>query len=847
MATRYEKPFAQKPLVQNFLGKKFQAISDASDTSFLGIIKALIPSFLTSYLGNYNSEIARRKDAAIQEVRDNFLDAQDAVQENIDANEVFRKELNLFTNDRRTWEKQTGDKIWEASPLFEFYQKQEDAGNNVFYSKSAAKQQYLTNNMPREFQRVQGYKDKEFIAQPKSFFTKRDREKMNAQIAEINNDPQYRGALFNIASKIGEVFKRDGMSDIDATTESKNIVQEGIATDEVPKEVEKINIEKEARGYTTTPYSSTDFNSVISSNTDLINNLDKISLDNNYFQPNIDAMEKGYSEVYKSIGTYLNEDGKVKNEHEDLTIQYTNKGGGSDIKLNPFALFEKDPDIKLQIRRGGNVIEHEDPRGYLSRVISVINNGGKKQLNAQGIPINNDNAFQMFFQSLRETGSGYFDGKNTFVIDLPNTSELYLTKDEILNLSQDKIGANKKMFNVVLGNAIKEEGGVHDLVSVIQKVRQAEINMYQQNALEFMRNDDTFDKGQNELAKVEAIKARGPEEESEAVLDFFMNSYRAKDIENLNVVYGVDEQGKIKSATILELSRDRDFINDLLEKHEEKFGADKAIRDRVNLHFQGIAIDKNTFENMGAEINSNFVTDYHWQTGTNYLSNIQAPEMSEDINAVLSTLSTEELAGLAEMNDKEIFERIGLKDFSYDKYEGLKNSFNSIAKYIASGGAAVASIKPTVDMKTGFKSGLYQAVRTPYASLGSKFGAPLTVGRLGVTAALGTVGSVATLAGTAAYGVYSLAENLIRQKNPFKYYIKDYFEASLPTRKRKVAMTAFSGQDPFVTEKIPFYGKAAPVPQEFFNNLGVAIGVNTTNTTDSLSQALLEQESRRTN
>ena len=150
-------------------------------------------------------------------------------------------------------------------------------------------------------------------------------------------------------------------------------------------------------------------------------------------------------------------------------------------------------------------------------------------------------------------------------------------------------------------------------------------------------------------------------------------------------------------------------------------------------------------------------------------------------------------------------------------------------------------------MKTGFKSGLYQAVRTPYASLGSKFGAPLTVGRLGVTAALGTVGSVATLAGTAAYGVYSLAENLIRQKNPFKYYIKDYFEASLPTRKRKVAMTAFSGQDPFVTEKIPFYGKAAPVPQEFFNNLGVAIGVNTTNTTDSLSQALLEQESRRTN
>jgi len=846
MATRYEKPFAQKPLVQNLLGKKFEAISDASDTSFLGIIKAMIPSFLTSYLGNYNSEIARRKDAAIQEVRDNFLDAQDAVQENIDANEVFRKELNLFTNDRRTWEKQTGDKIWEASPLFEFYEKPENTG--LFYSKSEARRQYLANNMPREFQRVQGYKDKEFIAQPKSFFTKRDREKMNAEIAAINNDPQYRGALFNIASKIGEVFKRDGMSDIDATTESKNIVQEGIATDEVPKEVEKINIEKEARGYTATPYSSTDFNSVISSNTDLINNLDKISLNNNYFQPNIDAMETGISEINKSIGTYLNDKGKVKDEYEDLTIQYTNKGGGSDIKLNPFALFEKDPDIKLQIRRGGNVIEHEEPRGYLSRVISVINNGGKKQLNAQGIPINNDNAFQMFFNSLRETGRGYFDGKNTFVIDLPNTSELYLERDEILNLSQDKIGANKKVFNVILGNAIKEQGGVHDLVSVIQKVRQAEINMYQQNALEFMRNDDTFDKGQNELAKVEAIKARGPEEESEAVLDFFMNSYRAKDIENLNVVYGVNEKGELQSKTILELSRDRDFINDLLEKHEEKFGADKAIRDRVNLHFQGIAIDKNTFENMGVELNSNFVTDHHWQTGTNYLSNIQGPEMAEDINAVLSTLSTEELAGLAEMNDKEIFEKIGLKDFSYDKYEGLKNTFNSVSKYVVSGGATVASIKPTVDMKTGFKSGLYQAVRTPYASLGSKFGAPLTAGRLGVTAALGTVGSVATLAGTVAYGAYSLAENLIRQRNPFKYYIKDYFEASLPTRTREVGMTVFTGQDPFVTETIPFRGKAAPVPQEFFDDLAVAIGIkNRVNTTNSFSQALLEQESRKTN
>ena len=91
MATRYEKPFAQKPLVQNLLGKKFEAISDASDTSFLGLIKAMIPSFLTSYLGNYNSEIARRKDAAIQEVRDNFLDAQDAVQEQLTNNEPFRK------------------------------------------------------------------------------------------------------------------------------------------------------------------------------------------------------------------------------------------------------------------------------------------------------------------------------------------------------------------------------------------------------------------------------------------------------------------------------------------------------------------------------------------------------------------------------------------------------------------------------------------------------------------------------------------------------------------------------------------------------------------------------------
>ena len=91
MATRYEKPFAQKPLVQNFLGKKFQAISDASDTSFLGLIKAMIPSFLTSYVGNYNSEIARRKDTAIQEVRDNFLDSQNAVQEQLTNNEPFRR------------------------------------------------------------------------------------------------------------------------------------------------------------------------------------------------------------------------------------------------------------------------------------------------------------------------------------------------------------------------------------------------------------------------------------------------------------------------------------------------------------------------------------------------------------------------------------------------------------------------------------------------------------------------------------------------------------------------------------------------------------------------------------
>ena len=61
-------------------------------------------------------------------------------------------------------------------------------------------------------------------------------------------------------------------------------------------------------------------------------------------------------------------------------------------------------------------------------------------------------------------------------------------------------------------------------------------------------------------------------------------------------------------------------------------------------------------------------------------------------------------------------------------------------------------------------------------------------------------------------------------------------------------MTVFSGQDPFVTETIPFRGKAAPVPQEFFDDLAVAIGIkNRVNTTDSLSQALLEQESRRTN
>tara|TARA_R110002012_G_scaffold148460_1_gene307315 strand:+ start:129 stop:941 length:813 start_codon:yes stop_codon:yes gene_type:complete len=230
------------------------------------------------------------------------------------------------------------------------------------------------------------------------------------------------------------------------------------------------------------------------------------------------------------------------------------------------------------------------------------------------------------------------------------------------------------------------------------------------------------------------------------------------------------------------LTRTPEYVNKLYADHADKYGKNSALEQSIANHFNGIEIDSQNIKNLERKVNPEFVQERYAATNSNYIANITAPETKADINEALSTLSVEELAGLAKMNDKEIFEKLGIPDFSYTKYSDIRNILAGILRVTGTG-----------------------------AGIAAFFTGPIT--------------------GTASAGLFGAAE--VVEPNTFSNYINEILNdrvqlAGLTNNEerkkvREVGMTVFTGQDKFkyagnIVEK-------DQIPQEFFQDLQVALGL----------------------
>lgn len=774
MATRYEKPFAQKPLVQNLLGKKFEAISDASDTSFLGLIKAMIPSFLTSYLGNYNSEIARRKDAAIQEVRDNFLDAQDAVQEQLTNNEPFRKEFGLYTLDRKNWERQTGDKIWEASPEYDMWRQKQAAGFDIS-GEYQAKKNYIDRNIGAEVLRLEGYKDNQYISKSQSYFTKNNRQDMIAAIKRINADPQYRGALFNIASKIGDAFEKNGMPKEDAQREAGNLTQQAESEIKIETQTEERDKNLNALGVNDEPIKEPNIQDLVNYNKDRTGMGISLDLNTTYFSNTGADQAKATTTVLKQFSANFVEGNKLSDEARENKKNILVKGTQKYESFNPLEAFETDGDYTVKfVNQDGEEIKPGNAKEFLSSHIARVVGGNSKRLDTLGRSISGELALDTYLNMAARHETIKLDG-NQVEITIP--SKLYMTREEIRNLDISK-GAQSAVFDYILGNTERNNGGVMTLPQVRLMIRESEKDYYLLQGNKFLAANE-IDKGQAFLAKVEEMDNRTAEEESAANIKFILDIYNAKDIEGIPV--SVDGTAtNIKPLS--ELTRTPDYVNKLYAAHAEKYGKDSALEQAIANHFNSIEIDSENIKNLERKVNPEFVQENYKLTNSNYIANITAPETKADIDEALSTLSIDELAGLAKMSDKEIFERLGIPDFSYTKYSDIRNILAGVLR-VSGTGAGIAAF----------------------------FTGPI--------------------AGTASAGLFGAAE--LVEPNTFSDFINDRlnnrvqfageFNNEERNKVRRIGMTVFTGQDRFkyAGDRV----KPEEIPQEFFKDLQVALGL----------------------
>ena len=362
---------------------------------------------------------------------------------------------------------------------------------------------------------------------------------------------------------------------------------------------------------------------------------------------------------------------------------------------------------------------------------------------------------------------------NQLEITIP--SKLYMTREEIRNLDISK-GAQSAVFDYILGNTERNNGGVMTLPQARLMIRESEKDYYLLQGNKFLAAGE-IDKGQAFLAKVEEMDNRTAEEESAANIKFVLDIYNAKDIEGIPV--SVDGTAtNIKPLS--ELTRTPKYVNDLYAAHAEKYGKDSALEQAIANHFNGIEIDSENIKNLERKVNPEFVQEKYKITNSNYIANITAPETRAEIDEALSTLSVEELAALAKMSDKEIFESLGIPDFSYTKYSELRNFLAAVLR-VAGTGAGITSI--------------FTGPATPI------------------------------VAGASA-GLFGAAELL--EPNTFSDYINFNFKNTRPQENqedakkyRKTGVTSAGIFAPYV-----YKGEVAEnIPQEFFKDLQVALGL----------------------
>ena len=528
MATQYEKPFAQKPLVQNLLGKKFEAISDAGDTSFLGIIKAMIPNFLTSYLGNYNAEVAQRQDDAKQLIRNNFLDSQEAVQEQLTNNEPFRKEFSLYKLDRNNWQRQTEKRIWEASPEYDMWRQKQTSGFDTS-GEYQAKQNYIARNIGAEVLRLEGYKNNEYISKPQSYFTKNNRQTMIEAIKKINNDPQYKGALFNIASKIGDAFEKNGMPKEDAQREAGNLTQQAESEVKIETQTQERDKTLNALGVNDEPIKEPNIQDLVNFNKDRTGMGISLDLNTTYFSNTGAEQAKAATTVLKEFSANFVEGNKLSEEARENKKNILVKGTQKYESFNPLEAFETDGDYTVKfVNQDGEEIKPGNAKEFLSSHISRVVGGNSKRLDTAGASMTGQLALDTYLNFAARNETIKLDG-NQVEITIP--SKLYMTREEIRNLDISK-GAQSAVFSYILGNTERNNGGVMTLPQARLMIRESEKDYYLLQGNKFLAAGE-IDKGQAFLAKVEEMDNRTAEEESAANIKFVLDVYNAKDIEGI--------------------------------------------------------------------------------------------------------------------------------------------------------------------------------------------------------------------------------------------------------------------------------------------------------------------------